>query len=219
MKLFKLKKEIKLLIFITLLSTTIFSQNEMRIGVNVGANITDFKGNIIIETADTKIGFLVGAYFEYYITENIALKTNLNYESKAFSSDGFIIDASGVGIEEFTTITKFNYLTLPILIKYDFGTSKKIFVNGGLTFDNFLNAKSKTDGFFEEFGTSTSKLNQLDLNFTIGVGAYFHLDDKNDINLEVRYSPHLTNISKESNVETPTQTNTLSLIASWNLKI
>lgn len=211
-----MKKSKATLIIIGILFTTLaFSQ--IRIGINAGANLSKFKGNLVVENADSKVGFLIGAYFEYYLKENLSLKSNLNFERRIISLDDFVLDEFGQLTISINQNFKYNYLTLPILLKYEAGNSKKIFFNGGFELDYLLNIKAKTEGVLED--NSTFDLNQIDLNFSIGIGTIFNIDNKNNLNVELRFNPNIANISKESYVENPIKNNTLKLVASWNFEL
>lgn len=216
-----MKTRIILTVFLVLVSINkISSQNEMRIGVNAGVNASQFKGFSYVEDMTViKPGFLIGAYFEYYLDDNWSLKANLNYERKSYKDkeSGILIDENDQIIDEFKNVVHYNFISLPILAKYDIGQSNKFYANAGPNFNYRLNTIVKTDGFLS--GKSTLTTNQLDLALLVGFGMKFHLNDINDLNLELRYSNDILNLSKEKTVEDPIQANTLSLVVSWNLEL
>ena len=57
-------------------------QYDFKIGVNAGLNYPDIRGNEYAKYNNFKVGYLVGVTLEYYLNQNLSLKTNLNYERK-----------------------------------------------------------------------------------------------------------------------------------------
>lgn len=212
-----MKKSKLLLVIGILLTSIIFAQNEIRIGVNTGANLTKFRGNTLIENSDIKIGFLAGISFEYYLKENISLKINLNFERKSLSQKGGYFDENGFFTEMEADI-HYDYLTLPVLLKHEFGNSNKFFVNGGPYFGLLLNAKIKGEGSQSDDLTSFYK--KVDFGFSIGIGTKFHLDEKNDLSIEIRENYGLINISDVPVIDDGSiKTNSLNLILTWDFEI
>lgn len=158
-------RKIKKALFIIgiLFTSIVFAQNEIRIGINAGATYSKFRGNQLIENADAKIDFLIGVSFEYYLKENLSIKTNLNYERKSFNTQSFGADEFGFVNNEVEITTNFDYLSLPILVKYEFGNSKKFFINGGPFLGFLLSTKSKADIFPAE-NYPSQNLNQTVAN-------------------------------------------------------
>ena len=216
-----MRKVLAVLLFSIVFTPHIIAQNNMRIGVNLGANVTDFKGFFYVEDmTNAQPGFLVGVSFEYYLTNKLSLKANLNYERKSYKDKypGFVFGDETQGlIGDFKNTVHYNFLSLPILAKYDIGQSNRFYTNVGPNFNYRVNTIVKTTGVVNDKSTLTG--NQLDLALLAGFGIKFHLDEINDLNLELRYSHDVTNISKERNVEDPIQANTLSLVLSWNLAL
>ncbi len=212
------KRKIALFIIGMLLTSIIYAQNEIRIGVNTGGTYSKFYGNNLIENADAKIDFLIGVSFEYYIKENLSLKTNLNYERKSFTNKSFGVEEFDFSINEVKITTSFNYLTLPILIKYELGNSKQFFVDGGVFIGYLLNNKSKANGFPESDSTSLNK--KLDGGLSFGIGKKFNLNDKSNLNIEIRENLGLINISDVEVFDNGTiKTNSLNLILTWDFEI
>ena len=152
-------RELKKILFIIgiLFSSIIYAQNKIRTGINAGATYSKFRGNQLIDNADAKIDFLIGVSFEYYLKDNLSIKTNLNYERKSFNNQSFGIDQFGFPTNEVEITTNFDYLTLPILVKYEFGNSKTFFLNGGPFLGFLLSTKSKAEGFPDYNSTSLNK--------------------------------------------------------------
>ncbi len=156
--------------------------------------------------------------FEYYLKENLSIKTNLNYERKSFNTQNFGTDEFGFVNNEVEITTNFDYLSFPILVKYEFGNSKKFFVNSGPFLGFLLSTKSKADGFPDSDSTSLNK--KLDLGISFGIGKKFNLNDKNNLNIEIRENLGLINISDVEVIDNGTiKTNSLNLILTWDFEI
>ena len=201
-----------------LLTHASFSQNEMRVGVNSGATLSKFRGNDIIKNTNPGIGFLIGLSFEYSLSQNISLKTNLNYSRKSFSNTSNGFELHGFSSKEIKTRTNYDYLELPILIKYVVDNSERFFVNGGPFLGYLLKAESKTKGFLDNDSTVLNK--KMDLGLSIGIGTIFRFDDKNNLSIELRNNLGLINISDVKVYRNETvKTNSLNLILGWNFEM
>lgn len=212
-----MKKKTLLFVIGLLLTSTIFAQNEIRIGLNTGATLFNFRGNSVVENSDSKIGFLAGISFEYYMNENISIKTNLNYERKSLSQSGGYYDENGIFIEMEANI-HYDYLTLPILFKYEFGNTNNFYVNGGPFLGLLLNAKIKGDNSPSDDITSLNK--KIDGGLSLGIGTKFQLNSKNILSIELRDNYGLLNISEVSVLDNGTiKTNSLNLILSWDFEL
>jgi outer membrane protein with beta-barrel domain len=210
-----MKKGKRVLFLIGVFFTSIiYAQNGIRIGLNAGATYSKFRGNELIENTDAKIDFLIGVSFEYSLKENLSLKTNLNYERKSFVG----VKTIGFIPVEIKVTSNFDYLSFPILIEYDFGNSQKLFVNGGPFIGFLLSGKSKAGGFPTNDLTSLNK--KLDIGLSFGIGKKFYLNDKNNLNVEIRENLGLINISDVEVINDGSiKTNSLNLILTWDFEI
>lgn len=192
------------------------SQNNIRIGATTGATLSKYRGNDIIEKSDAGIGFSVGMSFAYAFNENWALQTNVNYARKQFSQTVKAFVLFDFEEETIDIKTHYDYLELPVLVKYNLGSSKRFFVNGGPFLAYLLAAKSKTENFPSTDISETH--NKLDLGLSLGVGATFHLNSKQDLSIELRDNLGLLNISKTEVYNDGTiKTNSLNLIVTWSI--
>jgi hypothetical protein len=212
------KRKTVLFIIGILLASMVYSQNETKIGVNFGGTYSKFRGNSLIENADPKMDFLIGASFEYYIKENLSLKTGLNYERKGFTNKSFGFEEFEFSSNKIKVTTNFNYLILPILIKYELGNLKQFFVEGGVFLGYLLNTKTKASGYPTDDSTSLNK--KLDVGLSFGIGKKFNLNDESNLNIEIRENLGLINISDVEVIDNGTiKTNSLNLILTWDFEI
>ena len=132
------KCNLLILVFGLLLSGNLSAQNELRIGVNAGMNYPDIRGHELARYNNFNVGYLVGVSFDYFLKDNLSLKSNINYERKIkeIKLTHYNYDAEKIGSSRYREI--FNYINLPVLLKYEFSNSK-FFANGGPFLNYLLN--------------------------------------------------------------------------------
>ena len=208
----------KTILFLLALIFTSSIYSQIKIGVNAGATYSKpYEG---YEGFDAGIGFLIGASFEYYLNENLSLKTNLNYERKSFGDSFPEIDKFGVLKGQIKVTTNFDYLTIPIMAKYEFGNSKKFFVNGGPFLGFLLREENKADVPSVGQITDNGYSKNIDVGLSFGIGTKIYINDKSDLNIELRENLGLLNISDNEVYEGGNlKTNSLNLILNWSFDI
>jgi len=199
------------------LSFTVLSQN-LKIGIEGGASYTNLRGNSIAEKSESLFSHLIGVYGEFPISEQVFLKGGLNYERKGSKIDSRIDDYNGIPLESYTINNSYNYLTLPILIKYQFNGQVKFFINGGPYVGYLLNSKSKTKST-NDYDTSYL-YKKIDFGLVAGVGMLIPFNDNFQFSLEIRDNLGVINISKVDVVGSGTiKTNSLNFLLGVNLDI
>jgi len=208
----------KTILFLLALIFTSSIYSQIKIGLNAGATYSKpYEGYMGF---DAGIDFLIGASFEYYLNENLLLKTNLNYERTSFGDSFPFTDNRGMLIGQIKATTNFDYLTIPIMAKYEFGNSKKFFVNGGPFLGFLLSAENKADipsvGQITDNGNSKN----IDVGLSFGIGTKIYINDKSDLNIELRENLGLLNIANgDYGYENISKTNYLNLILNWSFGI
>ena len=207
----------KTILFLLALIFTSSIYSQIKIGVNAGATYSKpYEGYMGF---DAGIDFLIGASFEYYLNENLLLKTNLNYERTSFGDSSPFTDNRGILIGQVKVTTNFDYLTIPIMAKYEFGNSKNFFVNGGPFLGFLLSLENKviTSTRQTTFTTLTKK---IDVGLSFGIGTKIYINDKSDLNIELRENLGLLNLSDDEVYEGGNlKTNSLNLILNWSFDI
>lgn len=193
----------------------ITAQNDIKIGINAGLNYPKLRGNEYAKYNNFKIGYLVGISIDYYLNQNLSLKTNINYERKIqkFKVTSFSFDAEEIGNEHFRKI--YDYINLPILLKYEFGNSK-FFVNGGPFLNFLLNSKIKPNSSYD-FGDSSTAQKEIDFGLSIGIGTNISLNEKNDLTIEIRDDFGMIDTGGvPKHIDGTVKTNAIKLILGWN---
>ena len=214
-----MKKNMLLLIaFGLILSIKLCAQNDFKIGIIAGINYTDIRGNEYAKYNNFKVGYLFGVSFDYYLKENLSIKANINYERKIKNRQltYFNYDAEETGKENFSEI--YEYINIPILLKYEFGKSK-FFVNGGPYYSYLLNNEIKPD-YPNDNSDMDTEQKKNDFGISLGVGTNISLNEKNDLTIEIRDDFGIIDTGGVPNhVDGTVKTNTIKLILGWNLGI
>ena len=222
----------KIIFTTTLLLSTILllAQNKVKIGVNSGLTYSNFRGNDTPVTGKKYgLDFMGGISLEYSLSEKLSIKTNLTYDKKtgivksnymyqpSFDSPSIVVNQKVRNI--------YNYLTIPILIKYNFGKNNSYFVNGGPFIGFLLNSKLKdvskqTPSNFDYDQDTTDLNKKTDYGLSYGFGKLIPLNEKNDLVIELRQNLGLVNTSDVfvyNNGEI--KTNSFNLILGWSFGI
>ncbi|MFC5195350.1 porin family protein [Bizionia hallyeonensis] len=212
-------KKISLLLIVIIGSLTIQAQSNFKIGLNAGINYPSVYGFDNAKYHNFKAGFLIGASFDYYLSEKLSLKTNINYEQKTQEYRiTFFSYYGGTESSNQDFNRKIGLINIPILLKYEFWNSN-FFMNAG-PFINFV-ISDKTDSEYLEYGNGPApESNKIDTGISAGIGANIALSDKHTITIEIRDDFGLINTSSVPEYyDASLKTNMIKLIVGWNLGI
>ncbi|MCW4469734.1 PorT family protein [Flavobacterium sp. MFBS3-15] len=212
------------ILLIALLPAMAFAQEEttpkpIKFGVQAGATYSGLRGNPGAEENDYAVDYLLGLSIEVPISERLSFIGNLNYERKSFSreiqieEDPFDPIFQPVNLDVRATL---HYILVPLNLKYYLDPAKKFYVNGGLFAGFFLDNTLKVDGDKVEDESGDGIFKTLDFGLNLGLGMRIPLDNKNDLNIELRDNLGLVNISDVPVMDDGTvKTNSVNLIVSW----
>lgn len=224
----------KIIISLTLLITIFsYSQNsKIKFGLQTGLNYSNFRGYTIPAEFDPYysespgFAYLGGINMEYQIKEKLSLKIELNFERKSQKADNTIELRQNFDepsqIYNFVTKRNYDYLVLPILLKYCFEDKNSFYINGG-SFIGYL-LKSQFTNNLNAPGIDSSSLNttkdnkKIDFGLSLGLGKNIDLSNNKTFSIEIRENLGLTKTSKldvwnGGNVKT----NSLNLIIGYTL--
>ncbi len=195
-----MKKQLLLIAFVCAFAPMAMSQ--ISGGIRLGANIANQKldADGLSVSPDSKLGLLGGLYLTASLSDKIGIQPELY-----FSSMGSKFDIQG-----FETTTKLNYLSLPVLVRYNF--TENISLQAGPQLGFLLSAKGEADGTTEDIKDSYKG---LDLGAAIGLGVDF-----GPFNGGVRYVVGLANTSDDSDPDAgdfTVKNNTLQLFIGYRL--
>ncbi|QHL86261.1 outer membrane beta-barrel protein [Nibribacter ruber] len=174
-----------------LLAPLAFGQNStfrdrLTLGVKAGFNWTSSNDEDRVQ--DNKVkprpGFHVGGLAHYHLADNWALQTELTY-----SKEGALYDFKGSKtIAPYEGKTDLNFLNVPLLVQYMFGSSFRIQTGPQLGYA--LSIKYE-DPYNEE--SEKNDIQKVNLSWSVGFGYL----TKSGIGFDARYNAGLSNVYKE----------------------
>jgi len=157
------------------LSSTAFTQDNYSIGVRGGLNYATIGGDA--KNLEPRVGFHVGLFCEGGINDVFKFGTELQYSSQGTQTK----DTPSI-------IYKYNYLTLPFLLKVVPPNQSWFYIQIGPQFGYLLNAKKDEKPIKDE-------MNMIDLSLLGGVG--FSVTSR--LSIFARYSYGLTSTADKDN--------------------
>ena len=133
--------------------------------------------------------------------------------------------------EKYNGITKnlFNFITLPITLKYKIGNKNPYFVKSGVYLAKMLSQKEKTEvspawtyyySFPNDNFPMASKIDNQDYGLTFAIGKEFKIKDKNYLIVELRdnlgFHNSVSRIETDGFSNQEIKTNTLTLLIQWS---
>jgi hypothetical protein len=200
-----------------------FAQSKLKFGVNGGLTYSSFRGNPQIETLDAGFDFLAGVSFEYQIKERLSLVANINYDRKTATDNPYIQIIENPDDPSFYGKVKIKfrnqYLSLPILLKYKFGTNNSFFINAG-PFLSYLLKSELTNNYDDTSSDQTDNFKTLDYGLTFGFGKTFKLKNNNELSIEIRENLGLSEINDVTVVDNGfVKTNSINLICNYSFDL
>jgi len=185
----------KQLLSITLFMLALFSSygqdsGEIELGGNIGLNIANVSTIDGQNNASSIVAFNVGVSGEYYFSDKWGLKMELIYDNKGWS-DGFITDEDS---NKVTTDFKLNYITLPIMANWHFGSNRNWYLNFGPYVGFLVSAEDSKLGLDLKDGFKST-----DFGFAFGIGYKFEIDDNIKLFIEYDAQSGLTDIFEVNN--------------------
>jgi ABC-type antimicrobial peptide transport system permease subunit len=194
-------RKITLLVTVLSIWTSVNGQvSKFEIGLEGGPSLTSLRGNDILENFnDPTIGYSGGVTFQYNFPKPISIRTNITYERKGVVAKLNATDINGNPVGEIKTHSNFDYLTVPLLVRLNFGSRLKLFVNAGPYFGYLIKHTSVTEAF-NEFPKSTTdntgNFKRFDVGLTGGLGCGLPLKSNFIMTIEVRHNLGLYNTSE-----------------------
>jgi hypothetical protein len=169
--------------------------NKFEFGVEASPSFTFLKGNDFIEKMyNGTLGYSGGISFQYNWGKRIALRTNIAYERKGGEGEFDFTDNYGASIGKGVVNLNFDYLTIPILVRYTFGKRVKYFINGGSYFSYLIKQTLVFKGANSDSeSNNTSSYNRLDAGISLGTGIQYPINEKLILSSEIRGNMGLAN--------------------------
>ena len=163
---------------------------QVNLGVLGGINLANFDVDPLEEGLEfssiTVFGF--GGVLDFSLNESVSLRLEPMYLQKGAKATLMIFELE----------YKFAYLEIPVMVKYDFGTSDiKPYAIAGPTIGYLLSATGKASGGGESREEDMKDvIKSFDFGLGFGAGVSVPMGD-NIIFLEARYTIGLTNINDD----------------------
>lgn len=182
--------------FALLISASAYTQSsKLNIGVYGGAGISN---TMMFSFDNPGFGYDGGLQLEYNISKKLSLVSGMGYE-RISSMLKFDINDSLNNPQPFTFNNRFNFITIPLLARVNFGSKMKFFINAGPSFNYLVSQKSKSVNNTDNTtynSTNTELFNRLEMALEIGAGMSYPISEKISISMELRNKTGLTNIRK-----------------------
>uniref|UniRef100_UPI00404B5616 porin family protein n=1 Tax=Flavobacterium sp. TaxID=239 RepID=UPI00404B5616 len=209
--------------------TTTFSQEGMFLGVNSGLTYSKFRGSNFFKNMSSQLDFFVGASFDIQLKQRLLLSTNMSYERNsmkryyATNSLPPLIpigqDPSSFSVPRNKFQTRFEYINIPITLKYLLNFEKKLYINGGGYVSYLLDVKNIDNGRESDIDFN-NQFKKIDYGLVLGIGYNFISNPTSFFSIEVRDSYGLTKIGESDSFGfESTKRNSLNLILNYHLKI
>ena len=172
------------------LATSVYSQSNFELGLETGPNISTIYGNSFITSNNNpKIAFYAGIGLQYNISNHLAFRTGIGFERKGTTYERDIFDSTNAKIGELNYFSNFNYLTLPLLLRYSIGQKTKFFINAGSSLGFMVSQKEVSDArptFSKSEFSNYDIFNKLDVGFVSGIGVSQPVSNALKLSIELR---------------------------------
>ncbi len=217
-----------LLFAITLITfKTTAQESKVKFGVQAGLTYSKFRGYESFTGEKPGFSYLFGVSLQYKLDESLSLRADLSYDRKTQVTKGSTIDwysdspvISPDAIYNFKGTTYLNYITLPIMLKFNFTRNKSFYINGGPYLGYLLKSGMKYETSrpqdSDEDIEDTKYRKSIDFGISAGFGKEFKLNDNHSIYVELRENLGLTDIAKPAMpTDESMKTNSLNLITGF----
>jgi hypothetical protein len=186
-----MKKNIQLVVMVLLLSIPTFVQAQgVGFGLKGGVNFAN--QSITNITTESMTGYHGGAYFVFAFSENWGLQPEVIFSSQ------------GAELPEFNETNKFNYLSIPILLRWK--PLSFLSIEGGPQFSYLLNAEDNSGNSLKD------EIKKSDFGMAAGVTLHAPIG----LNGGVRYIYGFTNISNLEN-DHEVKNKVIQLFVGWTI--
>jgi hypothetical protein len=138
---------------------TVVRAGDVTIGVRAGSSIPDLRdngGNELSRGWSSRLAASFGAFADLEIKPAFSVEAEVNYAGQGGKKDGLqpiITDVSALPVPpgttlyaDFKNVAKLNYLEIPVLASFHFGSARRFFARVGPYVGILLSAKTVTSG-------------------------------------------------------------------------
>jgi hypothetical protein len=189
------------LFFIAMAIVTLIScqtvNAQLKYGLHAGMNLeTQAELGQLWNNADLFQGFLLGGFLDYPLGKNLSVQTELNYQKKGEKYTSYSVTP------ESEVKNEFNYLNVPLLVKYNFNdpeTGKNWDFN--LFTGPYMGYLTSASSYVESGNNTTTsdiedQVEKTDWGVIFGGGVAYKLGNGGAIIGELRYQMGLSEVDK-----------------------
>jgi hypothetical protein len=173
--------------------------NKFESGIEGSPSLIMLKGNdYFYYRNNPTIGYSARLFFQYNFKKIISLRTNLAFERKGSIVNSQSFDEYGNSFGSLQTKSKFDYLTIPLLVRATFGKRVLFFANAGPYLGYLLNQTdiSKGENVPKTKTDNTSSFKRFDFGVSAGFGLLVPIEQNFALSFEARDNVGYYNISK-----------------------
>lgn len=180
----------------------IFSQGNS-IGIKIAPSLSLFNNKVLnTETSSVNLTYMIGFQFQKKLSNHISLIGELGYDVRKHTENILINSASNpIGYnEELSTV--FNYIDIPVLLRYNIAKNPSVFGNLGFSNSFKLSAYQRSESIPKN-NTIGQYVNAYNIGLLAGIGLSQNLFKKLSLSFETRFRLGLSDhLSVNNNVKT-----------------
>lgn len=193
-----IKKIISLLI--VFISSEAYAQtSKSNIGIEAGPSVISIRGNDIVKKYNEgSIGYAVNLVFQQKINKTFSLHTGIGFERKGSKFPLTATDLAGTPIGTLHGYSRWNYLTVPVLLRATFGKKGNYFVNAGPYVGYLVKQVFGNKAGVVAAGHTSNIVNdrRFDFGASLGAGLSIPVKERIALSFEARDNLGLYNVSK-----------------------
>jgi len=186
-------------LFAILLLTANKLNAQLHYGLHAGLNVeTQAELGLLWNNVQLYQGFTAGAVLEYEAGNSLSFQTEINYKKKGEKVESWVNENKTVLRREF------NYVTVPVLAKYNFKAADagndwkfSLFTGPYAGFLTSVHAKSRSQGITTSIDIN-DQAEKSDWGVIFGGGISKKLSNGSAITAELRYDMGLSKVDKEN---------------------
>jgi hypothetical protein len=189
-----------LLAVITLLLvsiTTNAQQEYFEYGFKGGLNLSNISGDEV-SNYDTRTSMNIGGYGLYKILPKLGIQAELLYSEQGFSER---FDSEEVDIDEIKSLTRMQYINLPVLVSYNL--IEQLWIEGGVQVGYLVNAEEEEEKrFIDGSGQLISETETIDQtsryeSLELGLLGGLRYKLSQNFMVQARYEKSINDIDKD----------------------
>ncbi|MFH6605079.1 porin family protein [Maribacter algicola] len=189
-------------------------QDDSIFGASLGLALTNMTGSASETTnLSSDIGYTLGINFEQEISERTSLNLNLLYSRKNVRRGYNTLPNYPINQENDYLKMSFDYIELPMTIRYEIISQSEFYINGGAFFSYLLNTKLSEENIPTNL-LATPWTEKVDYGFSFGIAKKISINQNNKFVLELRDNLGLKNLV-DSGSQYNLKSNTLYFLITW----